>query len=136
MRTPTPEELKAMTDEEVMQIIRTNPRPGLGLAQQALDELHYRFITRTQLATTNLLKSPQTLGTLVADMTEATHRVKSSSENLERLTNKLKMLTWVLIILTALAALVPVGLEIWKVFREANNVRISIERAPIQRRQP
>ena len=43
-------------------------------------------------------------------------RLADSSEELESLTKRLKTLTWVLIFLTALAAIVPIGIEICKAF--------------------
>ena len=139
MGIPGPEQLKKMTDEEVMHVIRTQGRPGWGLAQQALDELHYRFITKIQTSTTNLVTTSENLGLLISNMTEATrdvHRevtiLTQSSRHLERLTARLKGLTWVLIILTFVAVIVPVGLEIWKVYREAENARFMIETRPAQ----
>ena len=139
MGIPGPEQLKKMTDEEVMHIIRTQGRPGWGLPQQALDELHYRFITRIQTSTTNLVTTSENLGLLISSMTDTTrdvHRevtiLTQSSRHLERLTARLKGLTWVLIILTFVAVIVPVGLEIWKVYREAENARFMIETRPAQ----
>ena len=63
-----------------------------------------------------------------SSVTEVTHclvlqgrlvkRLADSSVEMEQLTKKLNRLTCVLIVLTALAVLVPVGVEIWHAYLE------------------
>jgi hypothetical protein len=66
------------------------------------------------------------LSDLLDRLKEATDKVykevailNSSSDRLEKLTKTLKNLTWALIFLTAVAAVVPVGTEIWKAQKSA-----------------
>ena len=47
-------------------------------------------------------------------LSELVKSLSSSSDRLERLTKTLRNLTWVLIVLTFLAVLVPAGLDFWK----------------------
>jgi hypothetical protein len=49
-------------------------------------------------------------------ISELISSLTSSSDRLEGLTRRLNRLTWVLIILTFLAVLVPIGLEIWNAY--------------------
>jgi hypothetical protein len=60
---------------------------------------------------------------LITSLTDATNKVhqevailNSSSDGLERLTRRLNGLTWVLIVLTFFAVVVPIGLEIWNAY--------------------
>ena len=121
MEYPGPKQLRAMTESDLMDIVRTNSRVGYGLAQQALDELQFRFATKVQTSTTNLLESSNNLAQLIEHLTDATrgvHRevsaLASSSGRLESSTVRLNTLTLVLIVLTALAAVIPLSVEVWK----------------------
>ena len=49
-------------------------------------------------------------------LSELIKSLSSSSDRLERLTKTLRNLTWVLIVLTFLAVLVPAGLDFWKAY--------------------
>jgi hypothetical protein len=75
MDIPGPNQLMVMSDEDLMQVIRTNGRPGWGLPQQAIDEMQYRFVQRMGTATSNILTSSERLGDLTREMTEATRGV-------------------------------------------------------------
>jgi hypothetical protein len=46
--------------------------------------------------------------------------LSSSSARLELLSRRLKNLTWTLIVLTLLAAAVPIGIEVWKARHESS----------------
>jgi hypothetical protein len=87
--------------EELFQTMVECQSPGY--YQLAVEELQRRFLT--------------TIGT-------ETKRLADSSEKLERLTIKLKDLTWALIILTILAAAVPIGIELWKARRTEAEVQV------------
>jgi hypothetical protein len=65
------------------------------------------------------------LAELITVLNQATDRVQTevtglttSSTHLEDLTKTLRNLTWVLIVLTFIAAALPVGVEIWKARHE------------------
>jgi hypothetical protein len=67
------------------------------------------------------------LAELVTVLNQATDKVQSevtdltsSSTHLEDLTKTLRNLTWVLIVLTFVAAAVPIGIEVWKARHEAH----------------
>ena len=68
-----------------------------------------------QLITTELQRRHLIhIGKETERLTKATQTLAASSDRLEKLTKKLKNLTWVLIVLTILATGVPIGIEIWK----------------------
>jgi hypothetical protein len=62
----------------------------------------------------------------LTNATEQVHRdverLTASSTTLETLTRTLKNLTWALILLTVLAAAVPIAIEIWKAHHEIQAV--------------
>jgi hypothetical protein len=103
--TITPETLQKVSDSDLMRIMMLNPG---GVADAwARSELAGRQIVR--------------LREVVQSLKDATHEVyhevailSSSSDRLEALTKKVKNLTWALFFLTLLAAIVPIGIEIWK----------------------
>jgi hypothetical protein len=65
----------------------------------------------------------------IAEITKASRteltRLVDSSDRLEGLTKTLKHLTWVLIVLTVLAVVVPIGIEIWHAYHEPQTVPVS-----------
>src|SRR5258708_37167659 len=55
----------------------------------------------------------------------ATKTLGTSSERLEGLTITLKTLTLVLVFLTIVAAIVPIGIEVWKAYHEPQTAPVS-----------
>jgi hypothetical protein len=125
-------ELPQASDEEVMNVIRTEPRPGFGLPLMAIDELQYRFYKKMQEATARLLSASNALTDATNNVHQEIMLVKDSSRHLEKLTSTLRNLTWALILLTVLAAVVPIGIEIWKAYHEPQNVHVSAPLEPWQ----
>jgi hypothetical protein len=136
MDIPTPDQIMKMSDEELMQIIRTNGRPGWGLPQQAIDEMQYRFVQRMGISTSNILASSEQLTGLTAEMTQATrdvHRevgiLATSSEKLETLTEDLKTFTiWLMIFAGIQIAIV--GVQTWKMFQPEKPIQVVVQPPP------
>jgi hypothetical protein len=52
------------------------------------------------------------------DVERGVERLATSSNTLETLTRRLNRLTWALIVLTLLAVVTPLGIEVWKAHHE------------------
>lgn len=74
-------------------------------------ELAHRQANRLSEALNDVENAILQVGLAVKDLTK-------SSERLENLTVRLKFLTWVLIVLTALAIITPIGIEVWRAYRD------------------
>jgi hypothetical protein len=125
MELPNPQAFSTIPDEELMNIVRNNPRLGRGIPQQALDELNYRYSVQSRELLKLLIDSISSLGHITGEMATLTknsgldvNRLANSSEKMERLTNTLKRLTVALIVLTVAAVLEPIVIELWKFKRE------------------
>jgi hypothetical protein len=88
-------------------------------------ELHRRYLQEIGKQTAILAVSSHRLEELTTGLIDVTAKVHhevgllaDSSDRLEKLTATLKSLTWALILLTVLAALVPIGIEIWHALHE------------------
>jgi hypothetical protein len=77
----------------------------------AVEELQRRYLGNIADETGKLIQATDRVHQEVAILTK-------SSERLEKLTKTLRNLTWVLIFLTVLAAVVPIGIETWKAYHE------------------
>jgi hypothetical protein len=71
-------------------------------------------------------------GRLLSQISDATKRLADSSDKMERLTTRLKNLTWILIFLTITAVIVPVGIETWNAYNEAQTAPVSAPPKPPQ----
>jgi hypothetical protein len=125
MNIPMQSEIRAMSDEDLMNLVRNNGRPGLGLPQQALDELQYRYSVQSRNHLEQLGASICTLAAINDGMRVATEesaqqvkRLADSSDKVEKLTQTLNNLTLALLFLTILAVIVPIAIEVWKATRE------------------
>jgi hypothetical protein len=103
----SPEQMKSFTESKLLWVMRA--RQGTSYDLWARAELERRGDDR--------------LAGLITSLTDATNKVhqevailNSSSDRLEGLTRRLNRLTWVLIILTFLAVVVPAGLDFWKAY--------------------
>jgi hypothetical protein len=106
----SPADLRKNTHEE-LPILPDHWKMNANVFERIREELSQRFLGR--------------IGDLTEKQIEATNEVRTavdrltiSSDHLEGLTMRLNRLTWILIVLTALAVIVPVGIEIWKAKRE------------------
>lgn len=108
--------------------MKTYSEAKLLLAQKQNQGGVYDTWARAELAR----RRDEKLGSLLSQLTAATQQVheevaslNSSSGKLENLTTTLKNLTWVLIVLTFLAAAVPIGLEVWKALHESQTAPVA-----------
>jgi hypothetical protein len=102
----TPETLKTFPEAKLLSVMEGNA--GGSFDTWARAELARRRDER--------------ISELITSLTDATNKVhqevailSSSSDRLERLTKRLNGLTWVLIVLTSIAVVVPIGL-IWNAY--------------------
>jgi len=103
----TPEAMKTFSEAKLLFVMKEN-------AGGAFDTW-----ARAELAR----RRDERLSELISSLTDATNKVhqevailNSSSGKLEGLTRRLNGLTWVLIILTFFAVVVPAGLDFWKAY--------------------
>jgi hypothetical protein len=85
--------------------------------------IQHRLQTRLAELTGNLAEASTKIYEEVA-------RLANSSEKLESLTKRLNRLTWVLIGLTALAVVTPIGIEAWKAHQESQPAHVSAQLQP------
>ena len=102
----SPSTLKDASHDQLFRILEENPNNPY-YANLVRDELSQRFLGRIGDLTEKQIEATR-------EVTDAVNKLDSSSDRLEALTAKLNKLTWVLIFLTALAVVVPVGIEVCK----------------------
>ena len=106
---PTPNNLRTRTHEQLLELhnIWANNQFYRVLIEE---ELSQRFLGRIGDSTDRLI-------TAVNDVEGAVKDLISSSDRLEKLTVRLNYLTIVLVALTILSVLTPLGVEVWHVYR-------------------
>jgi hypothetical protein len=82
---------------------------------QELERKHLRAIAG---ATKALNSTTERLIVATQQVHQEVAILSSSSDRLETLTKKVKNLTWALFFLTLSAAIVPIGIEVWKAYHE------------------
>ena len=107
----SPETLRTRPNEQLLSILYLLPA-GTEWKEWVTAELAERQAGR-------LSESLGHVENAVFQVEQAVKSLTKSSEHLEGLTKRLEALTWVLIILTALSVVTPIGIEIWKAAREA-----------------
>ena len=103
--------LRAMSIEE-LQDEYINLRDINDINRQFVEYyINAKLLEKLSQLTAELTAASEKTGTEVVVLTD-------SSKKLEHLTVRLKNLTWVLIALTALAVIIPIGIEVWKAYHE------------------
>jgi hypothetical protein len=113
--------VKSATDEELSYAM-TVP---LSLPQNAIlqEEIKRRSLEAMGRLTESLREATLQVGAKVTALT-------TSSERLETFTKRLIGLTWALILLTIVAAVVPIGIEVWHAYHEPQTVPVLAPPAP------
>jgi hypothetical protein len=122
----TPEKMRGYSEEYLNRVSVYNG--GGQYDTWARAEIARRQSVRLAELITALNQATEKVQTEVTDLT-------ASSTKLEDLTKTLKNLTWVLIVLTFLAAAVPIGIEFWKAQREHQDAQPATP-APAPTSQP
>lgn len=102
-----PETLRTRTENELLFILYSLP-PRTEWREWLTAELAHRQANR-------LSESLNLVEAAVLQVERAVKALTMSSEHLEGLTRRLRTLTWILIVLTALALITPIGIEIWHI---------------------
>jgi hypothetical protein len=108
--------IKALSDDDLWEAYYYGYRnPNLDSHDSVVKAvIESRFLTRIADETKLLDASIKALGVINTLSATEVHRLADSSDKLERLTRTLRNLTWVLILLTVITAIIPIGIEIWK----------------------
>ena len=80
------------------------------------DELQHRSLLAIAEQTEKLNSATEKLITETTHVQREVGLLTASQERLEGLTKTLRWLTWVLVALTFLATVVPIGIEVWKAY--------------------
>ena len=105
----TPETVRNLPNDDLLNLLDRGVERTI--ADWIRDELQRRHLC-------NIADQTKELIAATSQVHDEVSVLAHSSERLETLTRRLNRLTWVLIILTALAVIVPIGIEAWKVSRE------------------